>query len=237
MKLLIVANVDAKGTPYNKRSDPNIRLSDTIVAINKWFKSNYFKSIIIVENSNNILKIKNKLIIPQNVEVEYLGYDGQSFPRQYGKGFGVYEAIRYALSNSMMLSLESDICVVPGRYYITNAKYILENLKCGFTTGMSNNLSYAFTPLLVARRDHFIKYIFPQFEQMDESQGKSYEHQLAKAVLIAISEGEKWELPIEVPLIDGVSGTSNERYYKSWIKTRLIRIYSRFKKLVFEYKI
>lgn len=237
MKLLITATIDTKGTPFNKRVDHDLRLNDTIIAINKWFKSGIFISIVIVENSNNISKIKGNLIVPSGLKVEFLGYDGQNFPRQFGKGFGVYEAISYALKHSILLSSNSDICVVPGRYFIKNVNYILNNLTCGFSTGLSNNLTYSFTPMLVANPKIFLTYIFPQFEKMDESCGNSFEHQLAKAVLIAVSDGIAWELPIEPPIIDGVSGTSNLRYYTSWHKTFLTKFYFRVKKFMFEYRI
>lgn len=236
MILLIVANVDAKGTPFNKRENINLRLEDTISSIKKWIISKIFNKIIIVENSNNISKIYERLEIPNGCDVEFLGYEGQDFPRHYGKGYGIYEELKYTLIHSKLIKLDQKLCIVSGRYYIKNADYIIKNLKYDFSTGMTNNLKYSFSPLFIVDQNILIKYIFPKFEKIDESIGNSFEHQLAKGVLLAISEGINWELPIEVPVIDGYSGTSNQKYYSNKSKTLAIRIYSRFKKFVFEYK-
>ena len=68
------------------RSDPLDRQNDFLKSLMKWLDNTTFR-LVIVENSNADL---SWLFIIQEQypnRIEYLSFDGNTYPREFGKGF------------------------------------------------------------------------------------------------------------------------------------------------------
>jgi hypothetical protein len=236
--LLIPCTVDATGIANNLRTNIVDRTSDIEQSLENWINLALFSKILIVENSgykgNLFNSIKKKYI--NKVYIEIVIYDGQNFDRKYGKGYGWYASIKKAIENSQLGKNSEIFTIVPGRYFIPNAKKIITNLKCNMMCNLNNNLTFAFSPIAVFTREFIVNYWLPECKKSNESIGMPMEKYQARAVLRAIADGHKWELPSEDPILQAISGTSNMPYMRGFFHTLTLRYYSYLKKFVFEFK-
>lgn len=236
--LFIPCTVDAKGVANTLRENINDRVSDIEESIISWIELDLFSKILIVENSGysgnlfNIIQEKYN----KRVHIEILIYDGQNFDRNLGKGYGWYDSIKTGIENSKLGKRSDIFTIVPGRYFIPNAKKILTSLKCNLMCNINNNLTFAFSPISVFKRDFIVNYWIPECKKSDESIGFPMEKYQARAVLRAIADGYEWELPAEDPFLSAISGTSNMPYMNGFFHTIALRYYSYLKKFVFEFK-
>jgi len=237
MTLLLLCTFDDSGIINSKRSNVNDRINDYICSFKKWFNNNYFKKIIIIENSGYHSDKINDLILQysNNTLIEFIQFKGQDFDRNLGKGYGVYISLKYLLNNSEYLFKSDKLVIITGRYYITNFRKIIENPKYDLISDFQKNLSYAFNPILFCTTDFLNKYLLNELIYSNDFNGVHYEHCLSKSVHKAISDGIKWSLPKEVPLIDGISGTSNSPYYRNLFHKYMILSYSRIKFYIFNF--
>lgn len=236
--LLVPCTVDAAGVANTQRSNIDDRIADIEISINNWIKLDIFSKILIVENSgyNGCIFKKIQEKYKNHVEIEILIYDGQDFDRKLGKGYGWYHSIKTGIENSYLGKSGNIFTIVPGRYFIPNAKKILTKLSSSMMCNINNNLTFAFSPISVYPRDFIVNYWLPECKKSDESIGMPMEKYQARAVLRAIADGYEWELPAEDPVLYAISGTSNMPYMRGFVHTMVLRYYSYLKKFVFEFK-
>jgi hypothetical protein len=233
--IIIMCTLDDGGVINSKRTNIAHRILDTKSALIKWLSLSKYQKFIIIENSGYKSTIFTELIsIYTNKQIEFLQFNGQNFDRNLGKGYGVLNALKYLEHNSLLFNENEHFVIIPGRYYIKNHEKIL-NIKSDIISDFQNKLSYAFNPLFKCTRNFIINYLVPYLEQTNDSIGVHFEHCLAKAVHSAIASGVNWDLPCEAPIVDGISGTSNLRYYKNNLHKFFIITYSRFKYFFFSF--
>ena len=118
VSLVLLCNVDPKNVLHTKRKNVQDRLDDFNDSLPFWLNQDYFKNIIVIENSNyrgklfkeNIEKSKNKN------KTELLIYDGQKYNRNLGKGYGWYQQIDKILKTSKLAKRSDYFVFVTGRY-------------------------------------------------------------------------------------------------------------------------
>jgi hypothetical protein len=101
---------------------------------------------------------------------------------------------------------------------------------------LTRNLSFAFSPVTLFSKDFIKKYWLKFCSETNDSEGRTMEHQQAKAILRAISDGYKWQLPPVSADIIAVSAISNTPYRTNFLHSLIIKYYSYLKKFVFEFK-
>jgi hypothetical protein len=237
ISLIIPCTIDASGITNSIRSNED-RLNDLKTALPIWINSDFFKNYIIIENSNYNGPIISDIISSSHNKniVEYIKYDGQWFDRSLGKGFGWYDQIKTAMNKSNFAQ-ESEIFVfVTGRYIIKNFEKILLNVNREMMCDIKENLTFAFSPVVVFPKTFILDYLLPEWKGIDESKGLSMEHVQSKALLRAIADGYEWELPYEAPIMDTISAIHNKPYKLYPFHDVIIKYYSYLKKFVFESK-
>src|SRR5262249_25319171 len=132
-----------------------------------------------------------------------------------GKGVGEAQIIEHALAESKSLRGEGYVLKSTGRYTVPNIARLLP--PSGGARGpdvicnLHDNLTRADSRLFFATPAFLTRYLLPRSAEIDDSRDVFIEHVLARAVLRAVSEGLRWELPRHRPHIRGVSGTWGAR--------------------------
>ena len=240
MVLILLCTFDDGNIINSSRSDIQLRINDYYHAIKKWLETNSISKCIIIENSGYNSEKMNSLFLNYSSNntsktLEFLQFNGQNFDRNLGKGFGVYRSLLYLIENSELFSINSKFAIVTGRYYLTNFEKIVMFSNAEIISDFQKKLTYAFNPLLLCSKLFITDYLIKELPNSNDSYGIHYEHCLAKAVHKAIADGVTWDLPKQVPLIEGISGTTNMPYYKNFFHKKIILLYSKLKYFIFSF--
>jgi hypothetical protein len=236
--ILLPATINTGGIVFLQRSDPVIRENDYINAIRKWLQETNY-TIVFCENSNSDLRnIEEASKGYKHREIEFLQFDGNSFPRELGKGYGMLLTIRYALQNSSLIKNADYIVAVTGRYFIKNIKKIITPLSkeknIYIMVDLEKNLTWADARIYAFKPSFVLDYLSPLQDLINDTKGFYLEHALARATLQTISDGHRWmPLPFK-PFIVGYSGTSNTPYNASRLRWLAGEIIHRVKNYLIE---
>ena len=214
--ILLTATIDPQGIVFLKRNNPIVRENDYIKSMKRWMEMQQFP-IVFCENSGyKIDKIKNIIKKHKKTKIEILQFDGQCFPREFGKGYGEAMIINYAVKHSKIIKSSDYIIKVTGRYIVENiekmAETLLGNSDIYVMADLKKNLTYADSRIFAFKSSFIVDYLSKFQNLLNDSKGFYLEHTLSRAILRAISDGHKWiPLPYK-PIIIGYSGTSNTPY-------------------------
>ncbi len=220
--ILLTATVDPKGVPFMKRSDPIVRESDYINSMKKWLETTPY-SVVFCENSGyKGGKIGKMVKSCEDKKCEFLQFDGQDFPREFGKGYGELQTIKYAVQNSNIVKESNHTIKVNGRYFIKNIEKILcalssTNKDIYVMADLKNNLTWADSRIFAFKPSFITDYLSKYQNLINDSKGFYLEHALARAILRAVSDGYRWTPLPSNPIIVGYSGTSDTPYTTSKI--------------------
>lgn len=207
--LLLTGTINTSSVDYMKRNDSESRINDYINAIERWLKTSKLQ-IVFVENSdfNPDVFIKR---FSSFKNFEFIHFYGQTFPRNYGKGFGEILSIEYAFANSIHLKNADIIIKCNGRYFFEGVNKFY-GLNAEIIANIHRNLSFADSRVFAFSPNFFFSYLLNYKSDLNDSSGVYFEHILAKAIHKFMSESGNW-LPLPFPLIiSGISGTTNKKY-------------------------
>jgi hypothetical protein len=121
--LLLTGAVKPKPIPFLNLTDHLTRSSHYKEAISFYVTNSLFTKIIFVENTgysygfDYLIPLADK----NNKILEILSFSGDyELLKKAGKGFGEFENIEFALKNSKLITVNSYITKVTGRYIIQN---------------------------------------------------------------------------------------------------------------------
>jgi len=199
-----------------KRNSISDRLNDYKSVLRLWINSKDVKTIIIVENSAFPLTELEAICheAKHDKEIRFVSFYGQDFPRELGKGYGEYLALR-EVTRELVDVLDGRIFLkVNGRYYLNNVHSYFKQLShCkDMFVDLSNNLSWADSRVFGGSFEFLEKYVLEECSNIDDTKGLYFEHCLAKATLRAKINGKMLTTPRTIPDITGHSGTSNVEY-------------------------
>jgi len=126
--LLLTATITPpSGVPLLARTDPSVRLNDYANAL-KFYLSLVGKCvdyILFVENSNSDISRLRAIVDQANLtkSVEFIVFEGLDYPPAYGRGYGEFKLVEYAMNHSTILNNqpgESIVWKVTGRYITKN---------------------------------------------------------------------------------------------------------------------
>ena len=212
--LLLTSAIDPSGVSFMGRSDPKQRLDDTKDTMRKWLSYDNNLKIIFCDNSNFDLTAIKNLLLEEKAEhrVELISFPGQDFDRKLGKGYGEIGCIKYVLAQSHFAKDCDFLIKVNARYFISNFRLIARSLSRSqpdVSCDMRKYGTYCDARFIWFNKEFFTNYFIPRRENIDDSKGVYFEHELAKAVHQAMGDGMNW-LPLKyAPRINGFSGTSN----------------------------
>ena len=123
--LLLSATVTPPpGVPLLQRTDPEQRLNDYAEALRFYLTliGTTFDAIVFAENSSyNLDELKSLAAAAGKLDqVEFLSFAGLDHPPSYGRGYGEFKLVDYAMEHAAFL--QDDVCVwkCTGRYIVRN---------------------------------------------------------------------------------------------------------------------
>jgi hypothetical protein len=218
------------GIPGLKRTDPKQRENDYAQALQGWIKFNI--PIVFCENSDTKSEAVHKILSQSQNSFEYLHF--KSTQSHLGKGHGEHEIFSYAFKNSYILNDSRNIIKVTGRYSIRNFHSLFIGFKdrdAFIHANLSRSLTWADSRFFCFKRSFWEEILQNFGREIDESKEVTFENILAKSVLCAIVQGNKWSSTRNMPWFAGVYGTENIKYKQSYLnflaKTILFQIKKR----------
>ncbi len=234
--LLLTATTNPGNTINVTVNSVEDRRQQYLSALEFYLDSKVFQRVIFAENSGDDLEF----LIPVKEKAENLGIEiellekcGSNEWPAYGKGRGELSIIQQAFKRSQWLQEKNDrVMKITGRYIIKNIDRLtnkINRILAEVVCDLRGNLSTADSRLFVGSKRFIEEDFFPKFEFIDDRQEIYFEHVLAQAAHFSMSKGFDWELLPELPIIDGINGTTGEK-----IKISLSKIirYQLKKKLV-----
>lgn len=212
--LFLTGCINPKRMAYTVLNDPLVRRQQYVDAIN-WYLYNTTLQILFVENSNNDLS--NDFVNAINEKkLEILTFDGNDYDRSKGKGYGEALIIDYGMRHSKFLNTSSsDVFVikVTGRLICNNISklYMRYNHKNTVYANINKddwNGNIANSQVVMAPMSFWRRVFLPKKENINDTLYCHFEHVLYDSIMEWIRNGgyhrEFWEIPI----IEGISGTS-----------------------------
>ncbi|WP_406824414.1 hypothetical protein [Pedobacter sp. KACC 23697] len=217
--IFLTGCINPDGMSLTKLQNPVIRRNQYLSSI-IFYLENYDLPVLFVENSNTDIR----QYLPKNIDVrrlEILTFDGNSFSKSRGKGYGEMAIIDHAIKNSVFYRNAEFIFKITGRHKVLNFASILNQANSDLTVDMIvdmwNMFAYADSRCWGASKD-FISNVFINFwEEVDDSKGYNFEDALAKSVYKGLQLGFKLDLMKHTPRFRGSSGTENKAFNDQWI--------------------
>lgn len=125
--------------PFLARNEPHLRLKDYEESLNFYLPlvNQCISSIVFAENSySDISSLQN--IVERaglNKQVEFLVFEGLDYPPSYGRAYGEFKLIDYAMEHSQIIKSqgkEAIIWKVTGRYIVKNLCQIIARKPSNF---------------------------------------------------------------------------------------------------------
>jgi len=212
-----------------------MRLGDYRTSLRRWLSNPSSPALVFCENSGHDLSALAQISAehnPHHIPVEMLSFDGNTYPRNLGKGLGELLIIEHALNQSKLIANTSTIIKVTGRLYVANisrlSRKLLRRPRSEVFCDLRANLAWADSRVFCATPRFLKTFLLPQVRLLDESRGIAMEQLLARASHHCMAAGLPWSLLPCFPDIRGVSGTSNVAYphsilarAKRWVFHRL----------------
>lgn len=213
--ILLTACVNPNGMSFTKLQNPSERLDQYLKAISFYLQNTNF-SIVICENTN----INFSQYFPSEVEgqrLECLSFNGNSYNKSLGKGYGEAKIIEYALLNSRLIKQSQYVLKITGRLIFRNINEITKfewllngNVSfCDYSNPLKRFLSSVIFCLPTGLLSSFVE---QALISVNDSKGVFFEHVLYDIV----TTYKHTPLPfLFCPIVEGVRGTSNKPYKKA----------------------
>jgi hypothetical protein len=234
--LLLTATITPQSVPNLKRINPLEREQDYLDALKKWVKIGI--PIVFCENSNTHSDIIDAFLKESQISFEYLTF--QTLYSSLGKSSGEAEIINHALVNSVLLNKSEYIIKVTGRYFVSNFIEQIEQIAqinqssdCMVFANIHDYLRYADSRFFIGNQLFWKKYLTDKMKLIDEKNNIYMEHSVARAIHLAMSDGNNWALLPCFPIYEGVYGTLNSEYNLTFYqKSRDKLLYGLKKRLI-----
>lgn len=217
--ILLTAAIDTKGVMFIKRSDPKIREGDYLNSLKQWLTATDYR-IVFCENSGyDLTKIRECCGQFGKGRCEILSFEGNDYPKEFGKGYGEMKALQYACQNSQFIRESDYVVKATGRYYVKNIKKILDRLiiRDFFVAGdLKENLEVTDSRVFVSKPKFILDFLTARMNELNDSKGVYFEHILARAIHFAMSDSQKW-LPLpDYPIVQGYVASTDTSSRLSW---------------------
>jgi len=119
--------------PFLARTDPNVRIKDYEAALRFYISllGRVLDAIVFVDNSNSDISTLQAIAQQSGVaeKVEFVVFNGLDYPSNYGRAYGEFKLLDYAMAQSQIIQQQSEsakIWKVTGRYRIKNLRQIIQ---------------------------------------------------------------------------------------------------------------
>lgn len=206
--VILSSTIHVNNCSFLERKDPKDRIADYQQSLQLWLDKSDFR-IVFVENSQADLSPFLPFREKYPNRIEFLSFDGNNFPRHYGKGFGEQLTINYAIDNSNFIKECDYIFKISGRYFLSELPKAFENFNHNlYDAAIYTSKEYPDGGACVFF--YLKKAIYERFMRnapINDSNGLYYEHTLQNTIKNIQSERI---FKVEKMGILGISGTANK---------------------------
>ena len=226
--LLLTATITPlAGIPLLARTDPKLRLQDYKTALSFYINQlgSCFDAIIFAENSNSDISSLRSLVANKQSldQVEFISFYGLDYLPSYGRGYGEFRLIDYAIVNSKLITNDDVVWKVTGRYVIENICELVASrpANADIYCHMRNYPNRLCELYLLAwtRRGYeaLIRGVYPKLKN-DMVDGRVIVEETLFRKVADDAGQEKIVIPrFKVnPIIHGIRGWNNAEYSKKW---------------------
>lgn len=232
--IFLTGCINPSGMAFTTLQDQKVRKQQYCDSI-QFYLENTSSRILFVENSG--VDISDQFKGTSSARLEIITFNGNTYDKSFGKGYGEMLIIDYAIKNSSFIKQSPKICKITGRYKILNINSLIKAYSSYGRDIMVNLLfkrTYSDSRIFIGDVNFFNKYLLKYAKEVNDTKGYFFEHALCNAVLDAMKENY-FLLPFKYfPRISGQSGTDN-LFYKSslmhWMPRnilQLIKFYASF---------
>lgn len=215
-----------------KVRDPAVRLAEYEAALSFYcgLLGREIDQIVFAENSQaDLASLRDARPASHAEKIEFLSFDGLDYPPQYGRGYGEFKLIDYAMAHSQILSTASPdeaVWKVTGRYIVRNLSQMVRtapahyDLYCDLKKypqiWMDLRL-FSFT------RPTYERLFRGKYLDLSEAEGQpAAEATMYRAVHAHLKEGQIVPRFAREPLVDGVRAYDGRSYDRG--KNRVKRL-------------
>lgn len=224
--LFLTACVHPKGMAHTALQDGDVRLQQYLDAI-RFYLEHYSFKILVVENTEVDLSSYFKKEI-DNGRLECLTFDGNSFDRSLGKGYGEGLIINYAFAHSLFIKESKYLIKVSGRHRVLNLNSIMTASECFLDSKddlvvceIKPSMGFARSDCYIASKSFYERYLNKGLRLCNDNQGVWFEHILYNCIVQSHKDGFQF-LYIPFALDQrGDSGTSGENFAKTRLRRKI----------------
>ena len=224
--MLLTACVNPAGMAQTALQDAGVRLRQYVEAI-RFYLDKYPFHILVVENTG----VDLSPYFPDSVSegrIECLTFNGNSFDRSLGKGYGEGLILNYAFTHSVMVGKFDYVMKVSGRHKVLNLNSIMAASEI-FLDGNPRLIvceaipgkRFARSDCYIASRSFYEQYLNSDLRRCNDSRGVWFEHVLYDSICRACDDGYQF---LQMPLAldqQGVSGTSGNEIKRTRMRRKL----------------
>lgn len=223
--MLLTATVTPPaGVPLLVITDPKTRLQDYEKALQFYLKfiNNGIDAIVFAENSNSDISTLQSIVNESGLQksVEFLVFDGLDYPLSYGRAYGEFKLVDYAMTHSQIISNHQDnllVWKITGRYIIRNIAKIIAHKPSNIDIYVNSRRfpkPWADMYLLVWTLKAYENFFGKILNDMIAEPSLQFHPEQAFIKLLEKPQGDlKVRKRFNVtPLIDGARGSDNQNY-------------------------
>ena len=236
LAILLTACVNPNGMAYTTVQNPQIRLNQYKTTL-RWYLENTKEKIVFIENT--LCDFSNDFYeYITSGRLEYITFEGNTYNRMLGKGYGEAMILNTALEQSKILRESDTIIKITGRLKILNINKLIHNIKSQKTvyanTDIKNGHAFCYSTIFISPKEFLKKYFLPKINSLNDSNGYYFEHLLYDTMMIWRKAGESHSDFKSPLIIDGISGSTGKKYL---ISKRGLRLKSLIKYLAHKHGI
>ena len=232
--LLLTATITPlAGIPSLARTDPALRLQDYRRALTFYSSliGTCFDSIVFAENSASDLGPLSTAIKERSTAaVEFISFYGLDYPPSYGRGYGEFRLVEFAVDHSKYIGENDIVWKVTGRYIIENICRIIQSrpsaadLYCHMRDHPYRLCELYLLGWNSRGYNGAIKGVFPKLRNDIVPGQISIEETLFRKEVDQVASGIKVVPRFKyVPIISGVRGFDNREYSRRWSMKNIAR--------------
>lgn len=198
---------------FTKLQDSDIRRSHYELALNFYLSKTNLK-IVFAENTNTYIGDKYQSYIDRG-RLEFITFEGNSYPKKFGKGYGEALIIKYTLEHSNLIRQSQQILKITGRHLVRNIGALISQT-CDRNTVYANIVRFAKTKyycqsdFFIAPLEFYNTLFLSRIEEINDSNEAFFESLLYDCTKVWRKMGKTYKeflLPI---VVTGQSGTTGE---------------------------
>lgn len=213
--ILMTACINPSDMIYTTITDVDIRKLQYIEALTFYLKVTYFP-VIFVENTGSDVSAFFEEYIKAG-RLEYLTFQGNSFDKNKGKGYGEAEILEYAVCHSTFLQNIDFIVKVTGRLKVINIvslirfhQWVLP--RCCIQCVVDMDTFFADSRIFISTLSFIKDNFLVKRELINDTEGAYFEHILFESIF---QQNDCVFYPFFLrPIVHGISGTSGQKYWE-----------------------